>query len=361
MVNLILISSPLQGLVVSLLLSSESSLKFGKVIIFLEGEGSFPSLPNVEVFYLQNTRGQGQKNICNNLDVVLKKIHSRCRLWVSDLLWPMNNATYSALLKFRMLHKVNFFDEGVVLYWMEKISVLRYFRENLKNAILEHRFGVDLTKVPMKPFYGNHRNGKVFALHPELLNYRRLISPIRVDKDVVIKFDSVIDADIPPSGLSQVAVNKPAALLLSQPHYRVTTDESFRRLVCRITNYLRAIGYDALYVKLHPSEGDNVFREYYGYLGYKKVFQGARAPIEAKLHAISPNTALVSFNSSALLNAKKFGYDGRTISYGLDWVADQYPLQRLTVMKQKSLFIQAGVEIVSDSSSIDNRYDGRIV
>lgn len=347
MKNLIFVSSPLQALIVWLLLNSDSSLKRGEVVVFLEGEFSLPSIHGVKHVNIKNTRGHNYINIPYNLDVLFAQNHSICQLWISDLLWPMNNAAYSALLKTGKLHRVNFYDEGMVLYWMERMSVLRYVREILKFAILRCKTGLSFTRPSISPFYGNRNNGKVFALHPELLDCSNLAQSLRVDLDAINRFDTLIDSNITTHHLSQVDLNTPAALLLSQPYYRLTTHKKFRSLLFNCTNFLRSIGYDELYVKLHPSEDDIVFREFYDPLGYKKTFECVSSPVEAKLHALSKKTALVSFNSSALLNAKAFGYQGRVISYGLDWIADQYRFQSI-MSKQKTLFYRAGIEIELD-------------
>ena len=356
MEHLIIISSPLQALVVWLLLNSVVPLKQGKVIVCIEGSYHLPHMPGMRIINISDTRNRDCATIKNNLELMMKSVQSSLRLWVSDLFWPMNNAVYSALLDKGSLDKVTFFDEGIVLYWMERLTALRFGRELLKFAILKQRSNMSFTTPSIRPFYGNRRNGEVYALHPELLNHDALIRPIRVDFDAIGQFNKALNGDDEVLDFTQWGEGGTVALLLNQPYYRISTREKFHSLVTNATSIIRSMGYSDLYVKLHPSDSSSVFSEFYQPLGYQNILESARIPIEATLHAMRPDTALVSFNSSVLLNASAFGFRGKVISYGLDWIADQYLLQRSTILKhQPDLFRRMGVITLLDSQTTANR------
>jgi hypothetical protein len=209
--------------------------------------------------------------------------------------------------------------------------------------------GLRFTAPRLEPFYGRGV-GSVFAINPELLNANKWVRPVLVDMDVVQKFDEAFDYSNRVGGFSLAFGSSPAVLLLSQPHYRVTSEANFLRLLSNVTHYLRSRGYERLFVQLHPSEDSALFAKYYRPFDFQEAFQTARSPVEARLHAVPSNTALVSFNSSALLNARKFGFRGKVISYGLNWISDCYPFQRALLNKQRSLFVRSGVEIVLDTN-----------
>ena len=353
MENLVIISSPLQALTVWFLLNSEASFNQQKVTVYVEGDYYIPRISGVRFININDTRGRNYAAIKNNLELIMRNVHSSSKLWISDLLWPMNNAVYSALLAKGTLDKVMFFDEGIILYWMERLSALRFTRELVKFSFLKHKTKVSFSAPSIRPFYGNSHNGEVFAFHPELLTSDHKVRSIRIDFDMVSRFNKALDEGDSDPDFIQWGVRAPAVLLLNQPYYRVSSKDKFRSLVVNATNRIMSMGYSDLYVKLHPSENVSVFLEFYKPLGYKSVLEGARLPIEAKLHAMLPNTALVSFNSSALLNATAFGFRGEVISYGLDWIAGQYRLQRSTILKhQQSLFNRVGVmTLLNDSSN----------
>lgn len=344
--DIFLISSPLQALVVWILLDTELSLKNKEVIVFLEGHYRLPPLPRVKFVYLENTRTISKNMLQHNLNSVLSHVNTSCNLWVSDLLWPMNNATYSALLYSKKLKLVNFFDEGMVLYWLEKMPYFRLLREHIKFDYFKNKYRALFTPPKARPFYDNRLNGNVFALQPDLLTYDEFIKPITINTACIRKFDEALDTGNSLETFLDNIAESPSALLLGQPYYNITSKNKFQSLLENTTNYLHSIQCKNLFVKLHPSEGDQVFAQFYEPLGYRKALQCSQTPIEAKLHAIPEKTILISHNSSALLNAKCFGFRGRVISYGLNWISGQYYFQRRSFSKQHSLFNRSGVEVV---------------
>ena len=352
MQEIILVSSPLQALVVGLLLKSELESNLNRTLVFCEGKYNCLGEGGVSFYELEDTRDLTKEKLDKNLQIIMSKIKGPSRLWVSDIFWPMNNAIYTQMKSAKRLTVVNFFDEGIVLYWLEQMRLVRFVREFIKFAILSVKMKRKFSIPNKAPFYGNDRNGEVLALHPMLVRAEKTVRPIRVDLDFIKAFDYFLDQNVFQDDFVMLNNARAPALVISQPHYRVTSEDNFRLLVRSLSDHLRANGYTELFVKLHPSENDDFFKYYYEPLGYKKVFQGSLSPLEAKLSGLlSKNIILVSCNSSVLLNARSFGFKGAVISYGLDWLAKVYPFDSGFLGKQSRLFRLNDADVVLSDSS----------
>lgn len=99
---------------------------------------------------IESARGN-QKAIKNNFIKIENYVNGKSVLWVSDLFWPMNNFTYASLLKSNKISSINFFDEGMVLYWRKNVGLIRFLREILKSLALKIELG-SYSFVPTKPF-----------------------------------------------------------------------------------------------------------------------------------------------------------------------------------------------------------------
>jgi hypothetical protein len=342
--NAFFISSPLQLVVVDALLGARPELSRDDVVIFVENKQWADFFQNFECIVIENTRLEGRNLISQNLAVIEARLADRVTLWVSDILWPMNNAIYTRLRRGGQLEAINFFDEGMVLYWVERLTWLSWGREWIKFLLLRLKLGLRFTLPARAPFYGNKRNGKVYALHSDLLSRPEMAEPLAIDLKHVSYMKERLEEKSPadrPAG--DWAEN--AAVFLSQPYYRVTSEEKFAAVLSGMANYLRKQGHSQLYVKLHPSEGTEVFNRYYRDLGFEIVFAAMKGPVEIALQDLPASCTLVSFNSSALLNACKFGFPGQRLSYGLNWVAKQYPMRRNLLALNRAILEGAGVRI----------------
>ncbi len=148
-------------------------------------------------------------------------------------------------------------------------------------------------------------------------------------------------------GTPSQRIAKNSALFLAQPYYRISGGSKFQRLVAGLTEELQRLGHEKLYVKMHPSEGEEAYNRYYRDFGFEIAYPHAEAPIEVFMHTLPASCTLVSFNSSALLNAQLFGFKGRSLAYGLNWVADQYPMHRNMLELTSRLLQRAGVNVVT--------------
>lgn len=344
MKNFVLISSPLQALVFWIIYNSDSNLNEINFTVFIEDGYMLPSHPNLKIKYIHSTRGNKFDAIKTNIGLIENEISNDITLWVSDLLWPMNNACYSFLKNRRCLAKVNFFDEGMVMYWQEKLNLYRYLKEVLKFKVYQFKHSISFATPKRMLFYDNNKNGDVYAIHPRLLKYKKRTHQIIIEDVHVNSFRHELAGNINfhHSIYNQASKN---VFFLSQPFYRVTDLKNFKSVIYRLTNLLKKSGYDNLYVKMHPSESISDFKNLYKDLGFEMVFDSSILPIEAYLSKLNSKSSLVSFNSSALLNAREFGFKGDIISAGLDWVSSLYPAQRISLMKQEELFKSSGVTV----------------
>jgi Alpha-2,8-polysialyltransferase (POLYST) len=344
--HVFLISSPLQAFVADLILTNDASLDRRRSVFFVEDARFADFFDDVMCIPIADTRLAGQDKIAKNLAAILGHLDGSVTLWVSDILWPMNNAVYTALMRQRQLQQVNFFDEGMVLYWQERLSLFSRLRERGKFAVLEHRLNTRFTTPAGRPFYDNRANGLVYALHPHLLSPEANVQPLRIDLARVARLSVKLETAANQAHTSAEILAEGSALVLSQPYYRVADAGEFKAMVTGLARLLRQRGHERLYLKLHPSEGTDLFDRFYRDDGFQIAFSGMKSPVEAILQDLPDSCILASFNSSALFNARKFGFKGQILSYGLNWVAAQYPMQRNLARRNQSLFLQANLEVV---------------
>jgi|GEM_PF-2821093 len=341
--DVFLVSSPLQALVVYLLLSDSKAYGINAPIVILEGNYDIPLLNGVKTIRMYDTRSRIVSEMKENVSLIEKEIKYQCNLWVSDLLWPMNNLAYATLLSGNKISAINFFDEGLVLYLKYKLSLATYFREAVKACILRARYSSYSIPARM-PFSGNHLNGRILAIHPELLDGVMGVEKLEIDVNKVHEFSRLAGDSINHSKITHAAN---PLLFLSQPYHRFSSASEFEKIMSGLMKYLEQSGFTELFIKLHPSESSEEFEKHYASFGFSRVMEDIRSPIEANVLNMPSSSTLLTFNSSALLNVKKFGFPGKLISYGLDWVEKKFPYQRKVFVKQHQLFRHVGADVVS--------------
>jgi hypothetical protein len=343
--DVFLISSPLQAVVVDALHRSGSVESPENCIYFVADESFGRLFERSRCVFLKDTRLNDRRHIKPNIDVISSHVPGAVRLWVSDIFWPMNNAVYTYFRRSGQLQSINFFDEGIVLYWQENLALLNLVREWFKWKVLTVRLGLPFTCPARSPFYKNPKNGKVFALHANLLARQDMVSPVQLDMARIAKVKTLLDTGTSHTIADNPCFDENAVLFVSQPYHRIDPKE-YSSLLHGLNSYLRSIGRNKVYIKMHPSENFDDFNKYYRNLGFEVVYAGMKAPLEVVLQCLPHSCALITFNSSVLLNARKFGFTGEIISYGLDWIAKRYPLYRNLYSLNSSLFVSAGVSIV---------------
>jgi len=341
-INIFLCSSPLQAMIAWIILRQEHTLSSEKVIIFCEEDYYFPAMEeNVKIIRVEKTRGCNVENIKKNISVILGYIEMTVKLWVSDILWPMNNALYTELKINKRLKLINFYDEGMVLYGVEKLGVLRYLRENIKLIIIRNKDRIRLSKLPRYPFYDNQKNGFVYAINPEHLSRNSIIKKILITRNDLSAFN------YGKNQIVEYSETEKGCLILSQPFFRVSQSIEYIKLLESLNKYILSENYKKIYIKLHPSETIDDYIKYYKKYSYELVYENLNQPIESIFNEIPSNIDLIGFMTSAMMNSKKFGYNGKIISFGLDWIIKIYKLQILELLKLKAILILSQVEFVN--------------
>ncbi|WP_114661848.1 polysialyltransferase family glycosyltransferase [Polynucleobacter necessarius] len=336
--NIFLVSSALQSITIFLLLKRDPQLK-NSSIIFFENETALIPRSFKNVIMIESTRGN-RKAIKNNFKKIENYVDGKPVLWVSDLFWPMNNFTYTSLLKSNKLSSINFFDEGMVLYWRKNIGLIRFLREALKSLTLKIALGC-YSFLPTKPFFGIKKLGKIYAYHKDLLKHEG-VQEINIESNDLEEFRNALDINY--SHLSKTKIDGKCTLFLAGPYYRLSSASEFAVLLRKLVSYLNYCGFHNLIVKLHPTESKQDYFNYYQCHGFKLMDCVNSFPIEAYADLMGDIDCVVGFNSSALLNLKKFGYEGRLLSFGLDYVSNLAKFDVDLTAKQTRIFGAKGVE-----------------
>ena len=351
-----LISSPLQALACWLILKDDNFIKQSNIIVFTEGRYELPAILGVNQIQLENTR-KNKKNIKSNLEVITSNIDLKCELWVSELLWPMNNAIYSNLIARNKIKTVNFLDEGTVMYFNLTHSDYKYIRELLKSFILKFYFKY-YTFPSRKTFSESEEDGKIAAFNPELIDKFKNVEKILINHDIVDEFGDSFLKKEHKIEISTINNSKEAVLVLSQPYYRVMKADRYNSILIDLKCYLNYRGVDEIFIKLHPSESLEDYKKYYQHLGFKLVFSGLRSiPAEILLSKLNKNVKVASFGTSAFINARKFGLFGEMIVYGLEQIVlYSIPFQaKKQVIFLTDLYKKSGctvVEFISNNSEV---------
>lgn len=322
-----LISSPLQALACWLIIKDNSFLKKSNVIVFTEGYYTLPDAANVKKIELKNTR-KNKKNVKDNIEIISSSIHGKCELWVSELLWPMNNAAYSNLKANNRIKSLNFFDEGVVMYFNITHTTYQYARELLKSFILKFYFK-HYTFPSRKMFSESEKNGRVASFNPELIDNYKNIEKIYIKQNIINEFAENFIKNNHKKEIEIINNSKEPVLILAQPFYRVMQSSKFEEILIKLKNYLNSRDVSDIFIKLHPSESLKDYKSHYHHLGFKLVFSDLQStPAEILLSKLNRNVKVASFGSSAFINAKKFGFCGEMIVYGFDQIVlNTVPLQ----------------------------------
>ena len=349
-----LISSPLQALACWLIIKDNSFLKKSDIIVFTEGYYTLPDTANVKKIEVKNTR-KNKKNIKDNIKIILSSIHGKCELWVSELLWPMNNATYSILKANNRIKSLNFFDEGVVMYFNTTHTTYQYARELLKSFILKFYFK-HYTFPSRKMFSESEKDGKIAAFNPELIDNFKNIEKIYIKQNIINEFAENFIKKSHKKEIDRINKSKVPVLILAQPFYRVMQSNKFEEILIKLKNYLSSRDVSDIFIKLHPSESLKDYKSHYHHLGFKLVFSDLQStPAEIILSKLNRNVKVASFGSSAFINARKFGFCGEMIVYGFEQIVLNTVLlqtqRHITLLKD--LYKKTGCNVVGFMSNND--------
>ncbi|MDA9648905.1 alpha-2,8-polysialyltransferase family protein [Alphaproteobacteria bacterium] len=343
-----LISSPLQALACWLIIKDNSFLKKSNIIVFTEGYYTLPNDSKFIQIELKNTR-KNKKNIKDNIEIITSKVHGKCELWVSELLWPMNNALYSNLKVNNRIESVNFFDEGVVMYFNITHTSYQYARELIKSFILKFYFK-NYTFPSKRMFSESEKNGRIAIFNPELIDGFKNVEKISIKQKIVNQFTQCFIQKNHVKEIDSINKSKEPVLILSQPYYRVMKSSKFDEIFMELKKYLNSRGFRDVFIKLHPSESLKDYQSHYHHLGFKLVFSELQStPAEILLSKLNRNVKVLSFGTSAFINARKFGFYGEMILYKFEkFVLNIVPFQaRRHITLLTDLYKKSGCNIVN--------------
>jgi hypothetical protein len=345
--NIVLISSPLQALVFWLILNSDIVKDNNFFYVYLEGNLEFPSKNNCIIHNVHDTRGVGQKYINCNLDLIVST--DAVKLWISDPFWPMNNAIYTKLKIQNKLLTVNYFDEGLVLYWQWNTNIYRLFREYSKSIYLKIWCDINYTQLGFKPFISLSPAEMVFAIHPNLLNIEISTQKIDVDEYYTNQFTRYVERRcmVNQANNNIHSIQGNSLFFLSQPYYRISSTKAYLDLLLGLRKYIYNNQFSEIFIKLHPSESEDDFNMFYRDMGFQLIKNPHNIPIESYMSILPRETTLLSFNSSALLNSRVFGFRGQVVSYGLDWISQHYKYDKNLLRLQTNIFNRNNIDIIS--------------
>jgi len=315
-----LVHTSLQALVCYLYIKNRINIYSKRTLVFLEGEIKMPPINGVSFIKIINTRGD-KLAVKENIKLIQSYINFNCELWVSELIWQMNNALYSHLLSKDRLKSINFFDEGSIMYLNTEHSWKFFLRQLLKSVILKLYYP-KYSLIKRKMYFTNKKNGLVLAINPNLIEgSNHNIIELEYDKDMVSKFLSIVEQK-DAQYLNDIFKDR-IILFLSQPYYRIISEKKFNEFLEQVSRVIDNDQSGNLYIKLHPSEKLDVYEKYYKKFGFKILDKCSSVPMEALLHLLTPDSVIVSSNSSLFFNARKFGFKGEIISVGLDLITKQ--------------------------------------
>ena len=338
--NIVLISSPLQALIIVQIIYQNKSIFLGKnkTVIFCEDRYKMNLPSKIKIIYIPNNRNYS--NLKRSLSIVIDNINSKCNLWVSEILYPVNNAIYTHLKNNSFLNKINFFDEGFVTYYLQKISIKYLFREIIKIIYIGFKYNIRLTIPSTNLFSGNDLNGSVYSICPELFP-----EPIKNSKQVIFNVNN-LGAPSRFNNLFKGLSNEKSLLFLSQPHHKISKKKDFYLLMNAMCKSINSLGVTKCFIKLHPSESIEDFNKYYKKFNFIPV-DICNYPTEIILNNLPKNIILMSNNSSTLIFANKFGFNGEIYSFGLDWINSHYSSIWTDIFNtQAPIFIKAGVKLL---------------
>lgn len=346
--SIFLISSPLQALACWLIIKDINFQKKSNIVVFTEAYYTLPDNPNFKQIRLKDTR-KSKRNIKDNIGIISSNIYGNCELWVSELLWPMNNAVYSNLKAKNKIKSVNFFDEGVVMYFNISHIKYQYAREFLKSLILKFYFK-NYTYPSRKLFSESEKNGKILAFNPELINNFKNIEKISIKRNIINQFAKNFIKKHHQKEIDIINNSKKPVLVLAQPYYRVMKTSKFDNILIGLKEFLNSSDVGDLFIKLHPSESLKDYTDYYHQLGFKLVFSDLQAvPVEIILSKLKEKVKVVSFGTSAFINARKFGFNGEMIVYEFEkLVSSIVPFEaqkHITLLTD--LYKKAGCKVVN--------------
>jgi len=246
--------------------------------------------------------------------------YSQIELVVSDLFWLANNVLAANLARFCEKRRISFrlalMDEGAVLYSGTRLGVRRTLKSLAKYAYLKlHRFPALLIH-PGNADYLHSLCRKVYCLHPNLLQLPPQLEMERIDP---VWMSSVYDSQRIPFSLATGS-----CLYLSQPLYKAVGMDRQAAVVREAKAYLREQGIVNFSYKAHHADLPAWLERLENECGFQPLSLREQLPVEL-LAPMCQAEVVLGHCTSALLNLRLYGYEGRIISFGLHKLRAAFP------------------------------------
>jgi len=257
-----------------------------------------------------------KNHIKNNLQLIrelLEKMKpAKVVLYVSELLWLCNKVAYAFL---HSLYKDNFncmiFDEGLHIYANDNTFSEDVFLKSVMKFVWLTMHGLPNYLLFPKKTYSSKYIKKIYCFYPELLkdkNYDIEILPLQ-PKYIMSSLQRIRKSDATYG-------EKNAALFLSQPYSRDIPESTLREVLKDMMEDFKARGIKDIYFKPHHADKKKWVEELVGRWGFKPISLEKDVAIEVYASQLQFKY-IISISSSALLYLPLFGYQGKTVSYGM--------------------------------------------
>jgi hypothetical protein len=324
--TIFLCSSPLQLIHAHLVRHNYLATQDSDCFLFHEGPVSKQLIVEkmwtsvTELITSKRAHGNTQKNIATNLKGIFAEVHwdrySSIELIISDLYWLMNNVAVAAISRMCRVSKKHFsfsiLDEGAVLYTGDRLGWKRSIRCLGRSAYL---FLNGLDTVIVRNSNADYRHPAcriVYCLHPALLRVPNHIPKVPIDPERL--------EEVYKDGFGALRLEPRSALYLSQPVYQTLGIARQAELVRASRDMLSRQGIVNFYYKPHHFDSDEWRSCLQTEIGFSPIPNGHGLPVE--VWAKSCNAELIFGHfSSALLNMRAYGYQGRVVACGLKQVS----------------------------------------
>jgi len=325
-VTIFLCSSPLQLIHAHLVRHNYLATQDSDCFLFHEGPVSKQLLVDemwtsvTELITSKRAHGNTQRNITSNLEAIFAEVHwdrySSIELIISDLYWLMNNVAVAAISgmcrKSKKQFSFSILDEGAVLYTGDRLGWKRSIRCLGRSAYLFLN-GLDTVVVTnSNADYRHPACRTVYCLHPSLLRVPNHVPIVPIDPE---RLDEVYK-----HGFGELRVAPRSALYLSQPVYQTLGISQHAELVRASRDMLRRQGIVNFYYKPHHFDSDEWRHTVQTEIGFSPIPNGHGLPVEIWAKSCNAEVIFGHF-SSALLNMRAYGYQGRVVACGLKQVS----------------------------------------
>jgi hypothetical protein len=262
--------------------------------------------------------GSAVRNIRHNLQTILREVDFRrygsVHLLVSDLFWLMNNVTVATLARECKARGVVFsfsiLDEGALLYTIGRLSWKRKFRCWGRSLYLAANGLQTVIVGQSNADYRHPLCRAVYCLHPQLIAVRANFPVLPIQPHHL--------ADVYGDDLGRLDLPEGSCLYLSQPLYSRIGIAGQAELVSACREMLAGQGIRNFYYKAHHFDRQD-WLEVLESQGFHRISTSRSFPVEVWARACNAEVIFSHF-SSALLNLRLYGFEGRVAACGLGHV-----------------------------------------